>query len=144
MTVCTGTIFVNPHCVSLFADNMLIVQRMTRDPNSRRSFSCTVLLKFPDSIILSPIALYRCLCLGESGSGQWAGLTAGGTHQSKWKSVDTRSLKSKKPESTNFSATFLTATFDCAITQTVFDGCSSTLLCTTAAMTVVFPVPGGP
>ena len=33
-----------------------------------------------------------------------------------------------KPESTNFSATFLTATFDCAITQTVFDLFSAMVL----------------
>ena len=33
-----------------------------------------------------------------------------------------------KPESTNFSATFLTATFDCVITQTVFDLFSAMVL----------------
>lgn len=53
---------------------------------------------------------------------------AGKTYHSKWKSFETRSLKSTKPESTNFSATFLTATFDCAMIQTVFDSCSAALL----------------
>lgn len=66
------------------------------------------------------------------------------TYHSKWKSFETRSLKSKNSQSTNFSATFLTATFDCAMTQTVLEGCSAILLCTAAAITVVFPVPGGP
>jgi len=48
------------------------------------------------------------------------------------------------PESTNFSATFLTATFEWATIQTVFELCSAILLLTAAAITVVFPVPGGP
>ena len=52
----------------------------------------------------------------------------GEAHQSKWKSFETRSLKSKKLHSANFSATFFTATFDWAITQTVFDGSSAILL----------------
>ena len=52
----------------------------------------------------------------------------GGAYQSKWKSFETRSLKSKKPDSAIFSATFLTATFDCATTQTELDWCVATML----------------
>jgi len=62
--VWTGTIFVNPQPMSLPVDNMLIVHRMTRAPNRRRSFSATVSLKFPDSITLSRMASYKCSCLG--------------------------------------------------------------------------------
>lgn len=66
-------------------------------------------------------------------------------HHSKWKSLETRILKSKKPTSASFSAMFFTATFDCATSQTprpFFFGPIN--FNTDAAMTDVFPVPGGP
>jgi hypothetical protein len=55
------------------------------------------------------------------------------------------SLKFKKSTEASFSAIFLTATLLCATSHISLSRIEDALmLATTAAMTVVFPVPGGP
>ena len=65
------------------------------------------------------------------------------TYQSSLKSLETRSFQFSKPTLSSFSAMFLTATLDWATNQ-MPPCCAAVAESTYVAMTVVFPVPGGP